>query len=123
MADNNITVNPVNPVNANPGDITVFANPAPGAPVVQTQPTNPGMPAPAPVPQQAPQQPPPQQAGSALAAQPPPANSAPSAEQRSLKRLQQAGSALAEQRQQVNSALNAELRSLRMKVGPAPAEQ
>ena len=60
MADNNITVNPVNPVNANPGDITVFANPAPGAPVVQTPQANPGAPAPAPAPQQVPQQPPPQ---------------------------------------------------------------
>ena len=60
MPDNNITVNPVNPVNANPGDITVFANPAPGAPVVQTPQVNPGVPAPAPAPQQMPQQPPPQ---------------------------------------------------------------
>ena len=60
MPDNNITINPVNPVNANPGDITVCANPAPGAPVVQTPQANPGAPAPAPAPQQVPQQPPPQ---------------------------------------------------------------
>ena len=50
MADNTITINPVN---ANPGDITVFANPAPAA-------APQAAPAPAaPTPQQ-PQQPPPQ---------------------------------------------------------------